>query len=186
MIELVGFDADDTLWHSEPYFQDAHAQFERILGNYLDLADARVHERLLATERRNIKLFGYGAKGMTLSLIETAIELTDAAISGRDVQALIELGKGILTHPVELLPGAREAVAAADAECACLFSAAEQLAVLADREDGEAGDDPEAIGALALEAAALLERARVVLGAKPERIRDASGRTIARVWSAPR
>lgn len=80
----------------------------------------------------------------------------------------------------------REAIAAADAECACLFSAAEQLAVLADREDGEAGDDPEAIGALAVEAAALLERARAVLGAKPERIRDASGRTIARMWSAPR
>ena len=80
----------------------------------------------------------------------------------------------------------REAAAAADAECACLFSAAEKLAVLADREAGEAGDDPEAIGALALEAAALLERARAVLGAKPERIRDASGRTIARVWSAPR
>lgn len=80
----------------------------------------------------------------------------------------------------------REAAAAADAECACLLSAADQLAELADREAGEAGDDPEAIGALALEAAALLERARVVLGAKPERIRDASGRTIARVWSAPR
>ena len=111
MLELIGFDADDTLWHSEPYFQDAHAHFERILGAYIDLADARVHERLLATERRNIKLFGYGAKGMTLSLIETAIELTAAAISGRDVQALIELGKGILTHPVELLPGARAAVA---------------------------------------------------------------------------
>lgn len=112
MLELIGFDADDTLWHSEPYFfQDAHACFERILGGYIDLADARVHERLLATERRNIKLFGYGAKGMTLSLIETAVELTDAAISGRDVQALIELGKGILTHPVELLPGARAAVA---------------------------------------------------------------------------
>lgn len=80
----------------------------------------------------------------------------------------------------------REAVAAADAECACLMTAAEQIAVLADREAGEAGDDPEAIGALAVEAAALLERARAVLGAKPERIRDASGRTIARVWSAPR
>ena len=111
MLELVGFDADDTLWHSEPYFQDAHARFERILGSYIDLADARVHERLLATERRNIKLFGYGAKGMTLSLIETAIELTDASISGRDIQALVELGKAILTHPVELLPNVREAVA---------------------------------------------------------------------------
>ena len=51
MLDLIGFDADDTLWHSEPYFQQAHAQFERILGGYLDLADARVHERLLATER---------------------------------------------------------------------------------------------------------------------------------------
>ena len=111
MIELVGFDADDTLWHSEPYFQDAHAQFERILGGYIDLADARVHDRLLDTERRNIRLFGYGAKGMTLSLIETAIELTDAAISGRDIQKLVELGKAILTHPVELLPSVREAVA---------------------------------------------------------------------------
>ncbi len=94
---------------------------------------------------------------------------------------------GILSRSTILrLKAEREAVAAADAECACLLSTAEQLAVLADREAGEAGDDPEAIGALAVEAAALLERARAVLGAKPERIRDASGRTIARVWSAPR
>lgn len=94
---------------------------------------------------------------------------------------------GILSRgAIRQIRAEREAIAAADAECACLFSAAEQLAVLADREDGEAGDDPEAIGALAIEAAALLERARAVLGAKPERIRDASGRTIARVWSAPR
>lgn len=94
---------------------------------------------------------------------------------------------GILSRGAILrLKAEREAVAAADAECACLFSTAEELAVLADREAGEAGDDPEAIGALAVEAAALLERARAVLGAKPERIRDASGRTIARVWSAPR
>jgi putative hydrolase of the HAD superfamily len=111
VLELVGFDADDTLWHSEPYFQEAHAQFEHILGRYLDLADARVHERLLDTERLNIKLFGYGAKGMTLSMIETAIELTGARISGRDIGTLVELGKSILTHPVELLPGVREAVA---------------------------------------------------------------------------
>jgi len=112
VIECVGFDADDTLWHSEPYFQDAHAQFEHILGRYVDLADARVHERLLATERRNIKLFGYGAKGMTLSMVETAIELSDSTISSRDVHALIQLGKAILIHPVELLPGVRDAVAA--------------------------------------------------------------------------
>lgn len=112
MIELVGFDADDTLWHSECYFQQAHAEFERVLGHYLDLADARVHEGLLATERRNIELFGYGAKGMTLSMIETAIQLTGARISGTDIGRLVDLGKSILTHPVELLPGVREAVTA--------------------------------------------------------------------------
>lgn len=110
MIELVAFDADDTLWHSEIYFQAAHAEFERILGGYLDLADTRVHEHLLAMERRNIQVFGYGAKGMTLSLIETAIALTDARIAPRDIQALLQLGKDILTHPVELLPDVRATI----------------------------------------------------------------------------
>ena len=110
MIELVGFDADDTLWRSEDYFQSAHAEFERILGRYIDLADARVHECLLDTERRNLKLFGYGAKGMTLSMLETAISLTEERISAADLHRLLELGKGVLTHPVELLPGVRAAV----------------------------------------------------------------------------
>ena len=73
--ELVGFDADDTLWHSEIHFEQAHAEFERIVGAYVDLADAGLHQRLLDTERRNIKLFGYGAKGMCLSMIETSIAL---------------------------------------------------------------------------------------------------------------
>jgi putative hydrolase of the HAD superfamily len=112
MLELIGFDADDTLWHSEGYYQSAHAEFERILGGYIDLADARVHERLLATERRNIKLFGYGAKGMTLSMLETAIELTAERISASDLHRLLGLGKQVLLHPVELLPGVREAVEA--------------------------------------------------------------------------
>ena len=111
-ITLVGFDADDTLWHSERYFQDAHAEFERIVGAYVDLADAGVHDRLLATERENIKLFGYGAKGMALSMIETAIALTGERISAADLHRIVGLGKSILQHPVELLPGVREAVAA--------------------------------------------------------------------------
>ncbi len=111
-IELVGFDADDTLWHSECYFQEAHAGFERIVGAYIDLADAGVHERLLATERENIKLFGYGAKGMTLSMIETAIALSNERIAAAELHRIIGLGKAILQHPVELLPGVREAVQA--------------------------------------------------------------------------
>jgi putative hydrolase of the HAD superfamily len=111
-IAMVGFDADDTLWHSETYFKEAHAEFERILGGYVDLADAAVHDRLLATERENIKLFGYGAKGMALSMIETSIALTQSRISAVDIHRLINLGKSILQHKVELLPGVREAVQA--------------------------------------------------------------------------
>ncbi len=111
-IALVGFDADDTLWHSETYFHEAHAEFERIVGGYVDLADVGVHERLLATERENIKLFGYGAKGMTLSMIETAIALSGERISAADLHRIVGLGKSILQHPVELLPGVRAAVEA--------------------------------------------------------------------------
>ena len=110
MIKMVGFDGDDTLWHSEGYFQKAHAEFERIIGGYIDLADAGLHNQLLATEQRNLKLFGYGAKGMTLSMIETAIALTSSRITATDIHRLVELGKSILVHPVELLDGIREAV----------------------------------------------------------------------------
>jgi putative hydrolase of the HAD superfamily len=112
VIELVGFDGDDTLWHSEGYYQSAHAEFERIIGEYIDLADVRVHDRLLATERRNIKLFGYGAKGMTLSMLESAIDITGQRISATDLHRIIELGKQVLAHPVDLLPGIRAAVEA--------------------------------------------------------------------------
>ena len=112
MIRLVGFDGDDTLWHSEGYYQAVHDEFERLVGHYVDLSDARVHERLLETEKRNIRLFGYGAKGMTLSMIETAIEITGERIAATDVHRLLSLGKDVLAHPVELLPGIREAVEA--------------------------------------------------------------------------
>jgi putative hydrolase of the HAD superfamily len=122
-ITHVAFDADDTLWRSEDYFQAAHVEFERILGAYIDLGDARVHERLLATERRNLGMFGYGAKGMTLSMLETAIELTAERISARDLHALMELGKSVLTHPVELLPDVRDAVeAVAATHCILLIT----------------------------------------------------------------
>jgi putative hydrolase of the HAD superfamily len=110
MIELVGFDGDDTLWHSEGYYQHAGAEFERIVGAYVDLDDAQMRNRMLAAERRNLALFGYGAKSMTLTMVETAIELTGGAISARDIHCIVVLGKAVLEHPVELLPGVREAV----------------------------------------------------------------------------
>ena len=107
-IALVGFDADDTLWRSQDYFDDAQAQFERIVGAYVDLDDAGA--RLYAVEKRNIALFGYGVKGMVLSMIESAVEITEARIGAADLHRIVELGKSLLRHPVELLPDVREAV----------------------------------------------------------------------------
>lgn len=112
VIKLVGFDGDDTLWHSEGFYQSAHDAFESILGNYVDLANLGLRDRLLATERRNIRLFGYGAKGMTLSMLEAAIEITQSRISAADLHRIIAIGKEVLAHPVELLPGIRAAVEA--------------------------------------------------------------------------
>jgi putative hydrolase of the HAD superfamily len=109
-IRLVGFDGDDTLWRSEDYYRAAQAEFERIVSGYVDLDD--VHDRLYAVEERNLALFGYGAKGMTLSMLEAAIAITEARVSASDLQRIVELGKSLLRHPVELMPGIREAVAA--------------------------------------------------------------------------
>ena len=110
MIELIGFDGDDTLWRSQDFYDAAQTEFERIVGRYVDLADARVHERLLAIEATNIHVFGYGAKGMTLSMIEAAFDITGGLISSVDLHRLVGIGKEVLAHPVELLPGIREAV----------------------------------------------------------------------------
>jgi putative hydrolase of the HAD superfamily len=112
MIELVGFDGDDTLWHSEGFYQHANAEFERILGAWIDLAAAPERNRLHVIQRKNLALFGYGAKAMTLSMIEAAIEATDGAIAARDIQRIVTLGREVLEHPVELLPRIRPAVEA--------------------------------------------------------------------------
>ena len=111
MITHVAFDADDTLWHSEEHYRDAQAAYEKLLADYIDIANADVHARLLDVERRNIKRFGYGAKGMTLSMVEAAIAMTEARISATDIQRIVDLGVAVLEHPVELLPGIVDAVA---------------------------------------------------------------------------
>ena len=111
-IALVGFDGDDTLWRSEDYFRDAQNDYEAILQAYVDLGDVQTHERLYAVEMRNLALFGYGVKSMTLSMVEAAVEITQARISATDIHRIVALGKALLAHPVELLPGIREAVEA--------------------------------------------------------------------------
>ncbi len=109
-IGLIGFDADDTLWRSQDYFDEAQREFERIVCRYVDLHDARAQQHLYDVEKRNIALFGYGVKGMMLSMIEAAVAITGERISAGDVHRIVELGKAVLQHPVELLPGIREAV----------------------------------------------------------------------------
>jgi putative hydrolase of the HAD superfamily len=108
MIELVGLDADDTLWHNEPLYTSTREQFCALLEKYQPsgIPDHRLH----AVEMRNLKLFGYGVKGFTLSMIETAIELTDGRIESRDVRAIISWAHDMLASPVELLDGVREAI----------------------------------------------------------------------------
>lgn len=111
-IRLVGFDGDDTLWRSEDYYRAAEAALEDVLSAYIDLGAAGMQQHLLAVERRNLKVFGYGAKGMTLSMIEAAIALTDGRISAADIKRILDIGRATLEHPVVLLDGIREAVAA--------------------------------------------------------------------------
>lgn len=106
----VGLDADDTLWHSENRFHEAHQQYHRLLARHIDVSPGELEARMLATERRNLGLFGYGVKGFTLSLIETAIEVTEGSIPSREIERIIAFGKELLDHPVELLPGVAQTV----------------------------------------------------------------------------
>ena len=109
-IRMVAFDGDDTLWRSQDYFDAAQLEFEGIVGEYIDLTDARVAERLYGFEAANLAWFGYGVKGMVLSMIEAAVEITDGRIAAGGVQRIVQMGKTLLRHPVELLPGIRAAV----------------------------------------------------------------------------
>jgi putative hydrolase of the HAD superfamily len=106
----IAFDADDTLWHNERFFRLTQDRFAALLADYTD-AHA-LHARLLAAERRNLGHYGFGIKGFVLSMIETALEVTEEKVPGRVIRELIEAGQEMLRHPIELLPHAREAVAA--------------------------------------------------------------------------
>jgi len=110
LIEVIALDGDDTLWHSEHLFVDTQDRFRDLVRPYVELDDAGLDAQLLEVERRNLPLFGYGVKAFTLSLVETAIEVTDGRIPGADLQAVLDLGKVLIDHPVDLLDGVRDAV----------------------------------------------------------------------------
>lgn len=108
MIEAIGLDADDTLWENETFFRVTEGEFVALLGEYADGAD--IASRLLDVERANLARYGFGIKGFMLSMVQTAIELTDGRIDGRAIGRILELGQEMLAHPVDLLPGVPEAL----------------------------------------------------------------------------
>jgi putative hydrolase of the HAD superfamily len=110
-ITTIGFDADDTLWHNEHYFRLTEKRFADLLRDHAD--PDHLTERLLAAERRNLGHYGYGIKGFMLSMIETAIEITEDRVPARVIREIIEAGQEMLAHPIDLLPHARAAVEAA-------------------------------------------------------------------------
>jgi putative hydrolase of the HAD superfamily len=112
-ITLVGFDADDTLWHNEQFFRLTEERFAALLADHAD--PDHLMDRLLAAERRNLGHYGFGIKGFMLSMIETAIEVTEDRVPARVIREIIEAGQEMLAHPIELLPHARAAVEAAAA-----------------------------------------------------------------------
>jgi len=108
-ITTVGFDADDTLWHNETIFRLTHDRFCDLLAG---VADREVLEaRLAEVERRNLRLYGYGVKGFTLSMIETAMELTHGEAPAAVVREILAAGREMLNEPVEPLPGVDQALA---------------------------------------------------------------------------
>jgi putative hydrolase of the HAD superfamily len=109
-LATIAFDADDTLWGHEEYYQLTQAQFATLLADFVD--SSVTEERLLETERRNLAVYGYGVKSFTLSMIETALEVTDGRLDASVIAAILERGRDLLAHPIAPLPGVRETLEA--------------------------------------------------------------------------
>jgi putative hydrolase of the HAD superfamily len=105
-LTTLGFDADDTLWQNEQFFKLTAARFAELLADHADQAD--LGRRLLDAERRNLALYGFGIKGFTLSMVETAIEVTEGRVPAAVIRQILDAGREMLRHPVETLPEARE------------------------------------------------------------------------------
>ncbi len=101
-LDLIAFDADDTLWHNLIHFDATERQFGELLSQFAEPALAT--KALMDAEKRNIPLYGFGVKGFTLSMIETALELSGGAVEAATLQKLIAMGRDMLDHDIELLP----------------------------------------------------------------------------------
>jgi putative hydrolase of the HAD superfamily len=104
-LSAIGFDADDTLWQNEQFYRLTEKRFTALLADYAEAA--HLSDRLLEAEKRNLKAYGFGIKGFTLSMIETAIEVTEGRVPADVIRKLVEAGRDLLNHPIEPLPHAR-------------------------------------------------------------------------------
>jgi len=109
-LTTIGFDADDTLWQNEQFYALTRERYYELLKDHAD--PGKLAAELDQTERRMLKLYGFGAKGFILSMVDTAISVTDGKVPAPVIAEIMDIGRGMLTHPVELLPHAREAVEA--------------------------------------------------------------------------
>jgi putative hydrolase of the HAD superfamily len=107
-LEAIAFDGDDTLWHNEGLFSMTQERFRALLSGTVDAEE--LDARLLATERENVAVYGYGVKGFTLSMIETAIEVTNGRVDAATIYRILSFAKDQLSHPVELLPGVTKVI----------------------------------------------------------------------------
>ena len=105
-LTTIAFDADDTLWQNEQFFRVEERRFAELLADYA--GHDHLSERLLQAEKRNLGLYGFGIKGFTLSMIETAIEVTEGRVPASVIDKILASGRDMLVHPVETLPGVRE------------------------------------------------------------------------------
>lgn len=99
---IIAFDADDTLWHNEPYFDEAQERFCELFQDFASKQE--ILGLILNHQVKNLSLYGFGIKAFTLSMIESALELTNRSISGQNIEKVIHIGKDLLQKPVELLP----------------------------------------------------------------------------------
>ncbi len=105
-ISVIGFDADDTLWVNETYFRAAEEQFANLLESYE--TKNQIDQELFKMEMKNLDLYGYGIKGFMLSMMESALEISNNRVSQATLRDILNLGKSMILHPVELLDGVEE------------------------------------------------------------------------------
>jgi putative hydrolase of the HAD superfamily len=108
--DLIGLDADDTLWHSEDGFKLAESRFAELVAPWADAAGVDAGEALAERERKDLALLGYGVKAFTISMVECAIDLSDGTVPAAVIRELVDEGRRLLARPVELFDGVVEAV----------------------------------------------------------------------------